>query len=103
MGQVESQSTAVPSLTKISPIRWTTKGSLLTYLWFTRLFSNDHDRLLCMANRGPHTNSSQFFITVRACPHLNGNVSPVLWIELGSCKREPRQTRRLWPSHPGLR
>jgi peptidyl-prolyl cis-trans isomerase A (cyclophilin A) len=34
-----------------------------------------HDRagLLCMANRGPNTNSAQFFITDAAAPHLDGN------------------------------
>jgi peptidyl-prolyl isomerase G (cyclophilin G) len=34
-----------------------------------------HRRLLCMANRGPNTNGSQFFITLQACPHLNGTYS----------------------------
>ncbi|OBZ72620.1 Peptidyl-prolyl cis-trans isomerase cyp11 [Grifola frondosa] len=32
----------------------------------------DSEGLLCMANKGPNTNNSQFFVTLRACPHLNG-------------------------------
>ncbi|TBU52528.1 cyclophilin-like domain-containing protein [Dichomitus squalens] len=32
----------------------------------------DSQGLLCMANKGPNTNNSQFFVTLRDCPHLNG-------------------------------
>jgi cyclophilin family peptidyl-prolyl cis-trans isomerase len=38
----------------------------------TPFLAHDRAGLLSMANTGPHTNSSQFFITARAMPHLNG-------------------------------
>ena len=31
-----------------------------------------HFSLLVMANKGPNTNGSQWFVTLRACPHLDG-------------------------------
>ncbi|GAA5836328.1 hypothetical protein JCM11251_001464 [Rhodosporidiobolus azoricus] len=32
----------------------------------------DSEGLLCMANRGKNTNGSQFFVSLRPCPHLAG-------------------------------
>ena len=32
-----------------------------------------------MANRGPNTNGSQFFVSLRACPHLNGKFHIIIF------------------------
>jgi len=46
-------------------------GIVCNYMKGSLMQDFDH-RLLAMANRGKDTNSSQFFITLDECPHLNG-------------------------------
>lgn len=57
---------------------------------------NSRDSLLCMANKGPNTNGSQFFVTLRACPHLNGTT--IHRVTLFGHSHLYRQACRIWQS-----
>jgi len=61
---------------------------------------HDQRGLLCMANRGPHTNGMQFFITDASAPHLDrsytifGKCGPDETIEKIASVETPRSTGR---------
>lgn len=61
----------------------------------------DRPFLLAMANRGPNTNGSQFFITTAATPHLNGGYT--IFGEVIKGKNVVRKIESVSTSQPGDR
>jgi peptidyl-prolyl isomerase G (cyclophilin G) len=55
----------------------------------------DEEGLLVMANKGKNTNSSQFFVTLRPCPHLNGKHVVFGKVVKGQYRRLPFPRRRI--------
>lgn len=77
MAAEESLFMEAHSPTRIWPVRWILKGGFSLLLNLGRSHHKLY-RLLCMANKGPNTNGSQYFITLKDCPHLNGMLYAVL-------------------------
>ena len=61
----------------------------------------DRPFLLAMANRGPNTNGSQFFITTAVTPHLNGGYT--IFGEVIKGKNVVRKIESVSTSQPGDR
>jgi len=61
----------------------------------------DRPFLLAMANRGPNTNGSQFFITTAPAPHLNGGYT--IFGEVIGGKGVVRKIENVSTSQPGDR
>ncbi|RLA77120.1 MAG: peptidylprolyl isomerase [Epsilonproteobacteria bacterium] len=59
----------------------------------------DKPYLLAMANRGPNTNGSQFFITTAKTPHLNGGYT--IFGEVVKGKDVVRKIENISTSRPG--
>ncbi len=72
MVRVVNLSTAPASPTKTYQDLSILKGRYLSPAAFPYLVTHATFSLLCMANKGPNTNNSQFFVTLKDTPHLNG-------------------------------
>lgn len=95
-------STEAPSPTRTYQDLLILKGWCLIPVPSPYLTTHATFSLLCMANKGPNTNNSQFFVTLKDTPHLNGTHICCCTL-LPSANTSCRQTRRVRPRHPWVR
>lgn len=92
---LQSPSTAGRSMTRTSSARLTPKGEVYSALLRGRADPPSLCSLLVMANRGKNTNGSQFFVSLRPCPHLNGKHVVMGRVVKGELGAEGARRRKL--------